>query len=77
MVIIRRMAAGWTQHELADRMGTSHSVISRLESGQHATNVQTLARLAEAFDTHLIVGFDDKPEDVPLDDGGRQLTAVN
>ena len=76
MVIVRRMVAGWTQQELAERMGTSHSVISRIESGQHATSARTLARLADAFDTHLVVGFDDEPEDVAIEGDTRQLTAV-
>jgi ribosome-binding protein aMBF1 (putative translation factor) len=76
MVIARRMAAGWTQQELAERMGTSHSVISRIESGQHATSVQTLARLADAFETHLVVGFDDSPSDVAVESDGRQIAAV-
>jgi ribosome-binding protein aMBF1 (putative translation factor) len=76
MVIARRMNAGWTQQELAERMGTSHSVISRIESGQHATSVQTLARLADAFETHLVVGFDDNPAEVIIESEGRQLAAV-
>ena len=76
MVVARRMAAGWTQQELAERMGTSHSVISRIESGQHATSVQTLARIADAFDTHLVVGFDDAPKDVTVEIDGRQIAAV-
>jgi transcriptional regulator with XRE-family HTH domain len=57
MVIEMRTARGWTQHELAQRMGTSHSVISRIESGRHQTSVETLKRLAAAFDTHVVVGF--------------------
>lgn len=76
MVIARRMVAGWTQQELAERMGTSHSVISRIESGQHATSVRTLARLAAAFETHLVVGFDDDPDEVAIEGDGRQLAAV-
>ena len=76
MVIARRMLAGWTQQELAERVGTSHSVISRIESGQHATTVRTLARLADAFNTHLVVGFDDNPEDVSIESETRQLAAV-
>jgi len=40
-------------------MGTSHSAISRIESGQHPTTVQTLRRLADALETHLVVGFAD------------------
>lgn len=61
IVIARRQALGLTQKELAERVGTSHSVISRIESGQHPTSVTTLRRLAEAFDTHLVVGFEDEP----------------
>jgi ribosome-binding protein aMBF1 (putative translation factor) len=76
MVIARRMVAGWTQQELAERMGTSHSVISRIESGQHRTSVHTLARLAEAFSTHLVVGFDDDPADVVIEEEKRQLAVV-
>jgi ribosome-binding protein aMBF1 (putative translation factor) len=76
MVIARRMVAGWTQQELADRMGTSHSVISRIESGQHPTSVKTLVRLAAAFETHLVVGFDDDPEEVAIESDTRQLAAV-
>lgn len=48
-----------SQSELADRMGTSHSAISRIEGGQHATTVETLRRLADALETHLVVGFAD------------------
>jgi ribosome-binding protein aMBF1 (putative translation factor) len=76
MVIARRMAAGLTQQQLAERVGTSHSVISRIESGQHATSVTTLARLADAFETHLVVGFDDNPPEVAIESDGRQLAAI-
>ncbi|MGH3090862.1 MAG: helix-turn-helix domain-containing protein, partial [Gaiellaceae bacterium] len=44
--IQRRAELGLTQEQLADRMGTSHSAISRIESGQHRTSVATLERLA-------------------------------
>jgi ribosome-binding protein aMBF1 (putative translation factor) len=60
IVIRRRGALGLSQAELAKRMGTSHSAISRIESGQHPTTVQTLRRLAAALDTHLVVGFADE-----------------
>lgn len=62
IVIARRQALGLTQQELAERVGTSHSVISRIESGQQPTSVTTLRRLAGAFETHLVVGFSDAPE---------------
>lgn len=40
-------------------MGTSHLAISRIESGGHPTTVQTLRTLADALETHLVVGFAD------------------
>jgi transcriptional regulator with XRE-family HTH domain len=46
IVIRRRMELDLTQEELAVRRGTSHSAISRIESGQQGTSVQTLQRLA-------------------------------
>ena len=56
-----RTAAGLSQRELAARMGTTQSVISRLEEGGGAKNrLDTLARVAEALDRHLIVSFPDK-----------------
>ena len=61
IVIARRQTLGLTQRELAERVGTSHSVISRIESGQRPTSVTTLRRLADAFGTHLVVGFEDEP----------------
>lgn len=62
IVITRRMVLGLSQKELAERMGTSHSVISRIESGQNRTSVETLRRIAEALETHLVLGFvDDEP----------------
>lgn len=62
IVIGRRQALALTQQQLAERVGTSHSVISRIESGQHPTSVTTLRRLAAAFETHLVVGFSDEPD---------------
>ncbi len=58
-----RTEASLTQRELAERMGTTQSVISRLEEGGGARNrIDTLARVATALDRHLIVSF---PEKVP------------
>jgi ribosome-binding protein aMBF1 (putative translation factor) len=57
MAIARRDALGLTQKEVAERMGTSHSVISRIESGQHPITLATLQRLATALDAHLEIGI--------------------
>jgi ribosome-binding protein aMBF1 (putative translation factor) len=58
LVIMRRAQLGLSQRELARRMGTTSSVISRIESGQHRTSTETLRRLAEALQGAAVVGFD-------------------
>lgn len=60
-----RTEAGLTQAELAKRMGTSQSAISRLEEGAGAPpKLETLLRLADALGRGLRISFpygDDDP----------------
>lgn len=65
-VIQRRAEVGLTQEQLAERMGTSHSAISRIESGQHRASVATLERLAEALEARLVMAFETGPPEVPV-----------
>lgn len=46
-----------TQEDLARAVGTSVPSVSRIESGQHATTVQTLKRFAEALGLELDISF--------------------
>lgn len=69
MVISRRVELGMTQELLAERMETSASTISRIESGQHVTSVTTLERLAAALEVKLLVGFETEA-------GDRELVSV-
>jgi ribosome-binding protein aMBF1 (putative translation factor) len=62
VVIMRRAQLGLTQQELAERMSTTKSVISRIESGQHRTGTDTLRRLAEALEGHAVIGFEFKSD---------------
>ena len=58
-----RIEARLSQRELAERMRTTQSVISRLEEGGGARNrIDTLARVATALGRHLVVSF---PAEVP------------
>ena len=58
-----RTGAGISQRELAERMGTTQSVISRLEEGGGARNrIDTLARVANALGRQFVASF---PEEVP------------
>src|SRR5947209_1748896 len=53
-----RMDHSLTQEALAERVGTTKSAISRLESGQHSPNVATLRKIAAAFGGNLVISFD-------------------
>jgi transcriptional regulator with XRE-family HTH domain len=53
-----RAAAGLTQAELASRMGTTQSVIARLEGGHVQPTTATLQRLARATGTRLKIIFE-------------------
>lgn len=66
LVIKHRSALGMSQEELAKRMGTSHSAVSRIESGRHKTSVETLRRLAHALGVRLVLGFESGPRDRPV-----------
>lgn len=66
LVIKYRAAEGISQKELAERIGTSHSAISRLESGRHKASVETLQRVAEALGARFVFGFETGPRERPV-----------
>lgn len=72
LVIKHRAALGLSQEELAQRVGTSYSAISRIESGRHKTSVDTLQRLAGALGLRFVLGF----ESGPVDDPVRELVSA-
>ncbi len=53
----RRFELGLTQQEVATAAGTSHTAISRLESGTHTPNLETLRKIAAVLDEELLVCF--------------------
>jgi transcriptional regulator with XRE-family HTH domain len=57
-MIEARRAAGLTQTDIATRMGTSQSVIARLENARHMPTFEMIARYAAAIgrrlDIHLV-----------------------
>ena len=50
-LIAARVKAGLTQEEVAERMGTTQSVIARLEAGNSLPSMKSLYRYAEATGT--------------------------
>lgn len=57
-LIEARANAGLTQEEVAQRMGTTQSVVARLEGGRSRPSTTTLAKFAKATGTRLRVSFE-------------------
>ena len=63
----RRYELELTQQEVADRAGTSHSFISKLEGGDHIPTIPVLQRILAVLDEELLIGIqrevpDEEPE---------------
>lgn len=54
-LIEKRLKQGWTQQELARRVGTKQPVISRLESGGYNPSIKFLHRVTDALGAKLSV----------------------
>ena len=63
----RRYELDLTQKGVADQAGTSHSFISKVESGDHMPTIPVLKRILAVLDEELLIGFerqlpDEEPE---------------
>ncbi|MBI2704025.1 MAG: helix-turn-helix domain-containing protein [Actinobacteria bacterium] len=54
----RRYELDLTQHEVAERAGTSHSFISKLEGGEHIPTLPVLQRILAVLDEDLLIGIE-------------------
>ncbi len=54
-LIAARARAGLSQGEVAQRMGTTQSVIARMESGKRPPSMRTMQRFAQAVGGHLVL----------------------
>lgn len=52
-----RQDRGWTQTQLAEKIGTQQTAICRHESGENAPTLSTLKKIASAYDVALVVKF--------------------
>jgi predicted transcriptional regulator len=56
----RRYELDLTQQKLARQAGTSHSYISKLESGEHIPTIPVLTRILAVLDEQLLIGIERK-----------------
>ena len=57
MMIQKRIEKGFTQKELAQKIGTKQTAISRLESGAYNPTVSTLRKVANALGAKVEVSI--------------------
>ncbi|OGY89831.1 MAG: transcriptional regulator [Candidatus Komeilibacteria bacterium RIFCSPLOWO2_01_FULL_45_10] len=57
MIIARRLASGLTQAQLAEKLGTKQSAISRLEQGSYNPSLALLVKLSKALDAKLEISI--------------------
>ena len=65
VVILGRAARGWTQRQLADAIGTTNTVVSRIESGRHAVSLDTLVRLSRVLSVTFTISAETDDESCP------------
>ncbi|MGH8328364.1 MAG: helix-turn-helix domain-containing protein, partial [Steroidobacteraceae bacterium] len=59
----RRYELELTQQEVADKAGTSHSFISKLERGDHIPTIPVLQRILRVLDEELLIGIEPRHQD--------------
>jgi len=69
----RRYELDLTQREVADRAGTSHSFISKVEGGDHMPTIPVLKRILAVLDEELLIGIE---RQVPDEEPERELAPV-
>ncbi len=67
-----RIEKGWTQAELAKKVGTSQSAIFRIENGKQNVSFEMIERLNEVF-SETIISVNDAGEQSYLIEGGHEL----
>ncbi len=60
MIIKKRIEKGLSQKELARKIGTKQSAISRLESGTYNPSISFLQKVSEALDAKLKISLAEK-----------------
>lgn len=56
-IIALRIKENLTQRDLAEKMGTNQSAISRLESGKYNPSMDFLMRIAKALNKRVEINF--------------------
>lgn len=67
-----RLERGWTQAELAEKVGTSQSAIHRIEKGQQNVSLDMIKRLSEILERQILSVSDEASQSFVIR-GGKEL----
>ena len=70
-----RLERGWTQAELAKRVGTSQSAIHRIEKGQQNVSLDMIRKLASVLERQIISVADEASQSYVIR-GGKELSGA-
>jgi DNA-binding XRE family transcriptional regulator len=59
----RRYELDLTQKQVAEQAGTSHSFVSKIESGDHMPTIPVLQRILRVLDEELLIGIERRGDD--------------
>jgi transcriptional regulator with XRE-family HTH domain len=59
----RRYELELTQQEVAEKAGTAHSFISKLEAGDHIPTIPVLEKVLAVLDEQMLVGIERRGSD--------------
>jgi ribosome-binding protein aMBF1 (putative translation factor) len=69
----RRYELDLTQKQVAERAGTSHSYISKLERGDHIPTIDVLKKILGVLDEELLIGIE---RQIPDEEPEREVAPV-
>ncbi len=69
----RRFELDLTQKDVAERAATSHSFISKIESGDHIPTIPVLKRILAVLDEELLIGFERR---IPNEEPEREVATA-
>lgn len=71
-MLLLRVKKGWSQKDLAERLGTKVPNISRIESGKQNISFATMQKISEALDGELLISLRGK-DFVELSKEGKKI----
>lgn len=69
----RRYELDLTQQEVAEKAGTAHSFVSKVEGGNHIPTIPVLRRILAVLDEELLIGIQSR---LPNDRSEQELAPV-